>query len=144
MLVKEILAVKGSDVVTISPVMPVSAAAKVMADRFIGAVVVSRDGSAVDGLVRESEIVRTVARRGSSLDEIPVSDVMVRNMQTCEPTDDIRTVMALMTRNRSRHVPVVDGGRLCGLLSVGDLVKSRLDEMELESRILREAYQARV
>jgi CBS domain-containing protein len=144
MLVREILAVKGSEVVTVSPVMPVSAAAKIMADRYIGAVVVIRDGSSVDGLVRESEIVRTVARRGSSLDDIPVSDVMVRTMQVCHPTDEVRAVMAQMTRHKSRHVPVVEDGRLCGLLSVGDLVKSRLDEMELESRVLREAYQARV
>lgn len=143
MEVREILATKGVEVVTIGPHMPAVAAAQLMERRRVGAVVVSSDGVTLEGIVRESEIVAAVADGHGSLGSTAVSDLMLSTVPTCTPEDHVKDVMELMTRTRSRHVPVVDDGRLCGLVSVGDLVKHRLDELDLESRVLRDVYRAR-
>jgi CBS domain-containing protein len=142
MEVRAILASKGSEVVTLAGTMPAAAAAQIMNSRGIGAIVVSSDGVTLQGLLRESEIVGAVAR-GGSIGSATVADLMVAPVPTCEPGDHIKAVADLMTRTRIRHLPVVEAGRICGLLSVGDLLKHRLDEVELESRVLRDAYRAR-
>jgi len=143
MEVRSILASKGSEVVTLAGTMPAAAAAQIMNSRGIGAIVVSSDGVTLQGLLRESEIVGAVAKGGGSIGSATVADLMVTPVPTCEPGDHVKTVAELMTRSRIRHLPVIDGGRICGLLSVGDLLKHRLDEVELESRVLRDAYRAR-
>jgi CBS domain-containing protein len=143
MEVRSILASKGSEVVTLAGTMPAAAAAQLMSSRGIGAIVVSSDGVTLQGLLRESEIVGAVAKGGGSIGSATVADLMVTPVPTCEPGDHVKDVTELMTRTRIRHLPVVDAGRICGLLSVGDLLKHRLDEVELESRVLRYAYRAR-
>lgn len=142
MQVREILAVKGSEVITAKATMPATMAAQVMSARGIGAMVVSSDGVTVEGLLREREVVAEIAHRGGSLGNAKVRDLMITPVVTCAATDSLKDVMGLITSTRSRHLPVLEDGRLCGLVSVGDLVKYRLDELELECRILRDAYLA--
>jgi len=89
-------------------------------------------------LISERDIVRGLTERGPKLLALPVSQAMTSSVITCTPDDSITTVMGRMTRHRIRHIPVVDGGRLCGIVSIGDVVKHRLDELEMEGNILRE------
>jgi signal-transduction protein with cAMP-binding, CBS, and nucleotidyltransferase domain len=104
----------------------------------IGAAVVSQDGQRVDGIVSEREIVRSLAEHGARLLDKPVSDIMLMSVVTCTAEDSVKEVMRRMTRHRVRHLPVLEDGRLAGIVSIGDVVKSRLDEMELEANVLRD------
>ena len=140
MKVESILRAKGDAVETVGPDAPVRLAVHRLASRAIGALVVSGDGRRVEGLLAEREVVRGLAAHGTALLDLTVGQVMAHPVPTCSPGDHVTAVMATMTRTRNRHVPVVDGGRLCGLVSLGDVVKNRLDEMELEARVLRDAY----
>jgi CBS domain-containing protein len=106
----------------------------------IGAVVISQDGTTVLGLISERDIVHGLAEHGPWLLGMRASQVMTEKVITCTPEDSITNVMAQMTRNRVRQVPVVEGGKLRGIVSLGDVVKHRLDELELEANVLREAY----
>ena|SRR5690348_6270629 len=143
MKVASILKAKGSTVVTTPPSTSVATATRRLRDQHIGALVVSEDGVTVLGLITERDIVHGLADRGPSLLELPVSLVMTRTLVTCTPDDDITTVMSRMTRLRVRHLPVVVGERLQGIISIGDVVKHRLDELETEANVLREAFLAR-
>ena len=143
MKVASILKVKTSRVVTTPPSTSVATAARKLRDEHIGALVVSEDGAAVLGLITERDIIHGLADRGPSLLDLPVSGVMTRAPITCTPDDDIQIVMSRMTRFRVRHLPVVVGGTLHGIVSIGDVVKHRLDELELETGILRDAFLAR-
>lgn len=143
MKVASILKAKGSTVVTTPPHASVATATRRLRDQHIGALVVSEDGVTVLGLITERDIVHGLADRGPSLLELPVSLVMTRTLVTCTPDDDIPTVMSRMTRLRVRHLPVVVGERLQGIISIGDVVKHRLDELETEANVLREAFLAR-
>jgi CBS domain-containing protein len=113
-----------------------------LASRQIGALVVSSDAVHVEGLLCERDVVRSLTRHGAAMLGLRVRHVMTGAVPLCAPDDSIATVMATMTRTRRRHVPVVREGRLCGIVSIGDLVKRRLDELELEASVLREAYLA--
>ena len=104
----------------------------------IGAQVVSEDGTTVLGLISERDIIRGLTKHGTKLLTLPVSELMTSPAVTCTPGENIRAVMARMTRYRVRHLPVVEGGKLCGIVSLGDVVKYRLDELELEANVLRE------
>ncbi len=104
----------------------------------IGALVVSEDGAAVLGVISERDIVRGLTEHGTKLLALPVSQVMTSPVVTCTPEDSITAVMARMTRHRVRHLPVLEGDKLCGIVSIGDVIKSRLDELEMEANILRE------
>ena len=137
MNVESILRSKGRAVATIRPDVPITAALAALAERNIGALVVSADGEAVDGIVSERDIVRGLAGRGDAFLAEKVAGAMTRRVVTCGPQDNVADLMALVTNRRVRHLPVVDGGRLCGIVSIGDLVKSRLDEIEHEARSLR-------
>ena len=137
MNVETILRGKGRAVVTIRPEAPITAALATLAERNIGALVVSADGEAVDGIVSERDIVRGLADRGSAFLAEEVAAAMTRRVVTCSPEDNVADLMALITNRRFRHLPVVAGGRLCGIVSIGDLVKSRLDEVEHEAQSLR-------
>lgn len=108
----------------------------------IGAMVVSRDGRAIEGIVSERDVVRALAERGAAVLGDRVADIMTSSVATCAPGDPVKHVMSEMTRRRIRHLPVVDGGVLAGLVSIGDVVKNRLEEMETEANVLREAYLA--
>jgi CBS domain-containing protein len=94
----------------------------------------------VVGLVGERDIVLAVADHAESITSLKVRDIMEKQPVTCSPDDPIMQVMDTMTRKRRRHIPVVDGGHLCGIVSIGDMVKFRLNQMDLETRVLRDAY----
>jgi len=141
MNVKEILSVKGRDVVTIDPHANVGTAAKLLAERRIGAVVVTGADARIVGILSERDIVQVIALRGMSALESPISEVMTRKVTTCNPTDPISSIMERMTAGKFRHVPVVEQGRLAGIISIGDVVKHRLMEMEHEQAALRDYIQ---
>lgn len=143
MKVQDILQKKGSVVETIRPDAKILMAVHRMRMQNVGALVVSRDGEMVDGVLSERDIVRGLTNHGAGLVEMSVVAVMSRSVPTCAPGDSLTSVMSQMTRTRNRHVPVVDEGRLCGIVSVGDVVKHRLEEMELETSVLRDAYLTR-
>lgn len=140
MKVAAILKGKGDRVVTVRPHASVASVIQRLRLERIGAAIVSADGVTMDGIVSERDIVNGLAERGPELLDLKVADIMVREVHTCAAGDDLKDIMAKMTQRRIRHVPVVEGGRLCGIVSIGDIVKNRLDELELETTVLREAY----
>ena len=137
MNVHAILQNKGKSVVTIHPDATVERAAAILRLRGIGALVVSDDGENVVGIVSERDIVEALGRYGSELLAVSVCDVMSSPVVTCHPDDSVADLMAEMTNRRMRHLPVLHDGRLCGIVSIGDLVKSRLDEIEYEAHSMR-------
>lgn len=140
--VNGILRAKGARVVTIEPDETVETLVRGLREERIGAMVVSRDGRTIDGIVSERDVVRALAERGATVLGDRVADIMTTSVATCAPNDPVKHVMSEMTRRRIRHLPVVDGGVLAGLVSIGDVVKNRLEEMETEANVLREAYLA--
>jgi CBS domain-containing protein len=141
MQVQGILAVKGSDIATVTPDISVREAVARLRDRGVGALVVSEDGHSIDGIVSERDIVRRLADGPEVLD-VQVRDVMTADVHTCGPTDTVEMLMALMTEHRIRHIPVVDDKRqLVGIVSIGDVVKQRLGDLEGENRALVEYIQ---
>ena len=137
MSVEKILREKGTDVVTVKPLTKIFDIVGTLADKKIGGVVISEDGSKVAGFLSERDIVRGLKRHGLSLLDKAAKDLMTSQVRTCTPSDTVSHLMALMTEHRIRHVPVVVEGKLCGLLSIGDIVKSRLGEIESEASALR-------
>jgi CBS domain-containing protein len=143
MLVKAILDAKGHGVATVARTTPVATAAARMQMEHVGALVVSADGRRPEGIIDERDIVRAYVRFGADLAGKNVGDLMRGEMISCAPDEPVRQVMAKMTRHRVRHVPVVEGGLLAGIVSIGDVVNSRLEELELEKDVMRDAYMAR-
>jgi CBS domain-containing protein len=137
MNVQTILRNKGPAVVTIRLDATVEEAVETLRRHAIGALVVSDDDDGVDGILSERDIVDALGRHGEGLLARQVGSVMTRGVVTCDPDDSIAELMAEMTNRRIRHLPVVRDGKLCGIVSIGDLVKSRLDEIEYEARSLR-------
>lgn len=133
MSVSHILKNKGRDVITVAPTASVAAVAEILAKRRIGAVIVSTDGSHIEGIVSERDVVRCLAEHGVKALAMPVSAIMTRNVKTCEDGDSEIELMALMTENRIRHLPVVAGGKLAGMISIGDVVKFRIEVIEREA-----------
>ncbi|MBI2155044.1 MAG: CBS domain-containing protein [Candidatus Rokubacteria bacterium] len=138
MKVASILKTKGTRVETARPDTSLYTVVWDLKLKGIGALVVSEDGATILGLISERDIVRGLAEHGPKLLGLPVSQLMTSSVVTCTPEDSITAVMAQMTRHRVRHLPVVESGRLCGMVSIGDVVKHRLDELEMEANILRE------
>jgi CBS domain-containing protein len=120
-----------SGVVTIRPDAPVRELLALLAEHNIGAVIVSEDGSHLDGIVSERDVVRRVGTDEGVL-EGPVSAIMTSNVRTCEAETSVNELMQLMTEHRIRHVPVVADGQLTGIISIGDVVRQRIDELEFE------------
>ena len=141
MIVKNILAGKGGNVITINPTADVIAAAKLMAERGIGAVVVLGADHRIVGILSERDIVQALAEHGLAVLSEPVSQVMTREVKTCSEDDTIGDLMARMTVGRFRHLPVVQQGKLIGIVSIGDVVKSRVEEIDQEAKTLREYIQ---
>jgi CBS domain-containing protein len=137
MNVEAILRSKGNWVATIRPDAAIAEAVDILKNERIGAIVVSDDGEGVDGILSERDIVIALADHGGDLLSRPVDEIMTRTVVTCDPTDSVGELMAEMTNRRIRHFPVVADGRLRGIVSIGDLVKSRLDEVEFEANSLR-------
>lgn len=138
MTVKTILAAKGGEVITIDPTATIAAAANLLSEHRIGALLVLGPDHRVAGILSERDIVRALAKQGPSALDESVSQVMTRKVVTCNPTDTIGDIMEQMTAGKFRHVPVLEQGRLVGIISVGDVVKQRLGEMERESAAMRE------
>lgn len=141
MTVSSILAAKGGDVITIEPTATLAAAASILTGRRIGALVVLGPGKRVAGILSERDIVHAVAQRGRDALDEPLSQVMTREVATCGPDDEINSLMERMTDGKFRHMPVVKGGKLAGIVSIGDIVKQRVDEMERESEAMRDYIQ---
>lgn len=143
MKVADILSSKGSHVETTRPELTVAWAVERLAIRRVGALVVTTDGKHLMGVIGERDIVEGLKQYGAGLLERRVSDVMVKESPTCRPEDPITLAMERMTRTRQRHLPVLADGELVGIVSIGDLVKSRLQELEIESNVLRDVYLTR-
>jgi CBS domain-containing protein len=138
MNVETILRNKGRAVVTITPEESIGDAIALLRQKGIGALVVSRDEVAVDGILSERDILHALADHGIRVLGLAVSALMTRRVFTCTPRDSIAELMALMTAQRIRHLPVLEDGALAGIVSIGDVVKSRLDEVEWEASSLRQ------
>jgi CBS domain-containing protein len=143
MQISTLLAGKGDSVATITGDMTVIEAVDALGAHRVGALVVSSDGKHIDGIISERDIVRGLSGKlGALLDE-PVRSIMTSTVFTCSPDDDVESLMAVMTERRIRHVPVECDGLLCGIISIGDVVKSRIVELEKDRKELVEYINAR-
>lgn len=138
MNVTEILKGKGTRVETTHAEVTVAEAARVLTDKHIGALLVCDLRGKVIGILSERDIVRGIAGHGPTALDLTVGEVMTERVISCAPEDDVRHVMAVMTNWRTRHLPVMAGKELRGILSIGDVVKNRLDETQLELNVLRD------
>lgn len=136
--ISAILERKGRDVVTISPDAMLLAAADTLSQHNIGALVVSADGRTVDGIISERDLVRELARLGTGAVKRTVADAMSRDITTCAPTATLDDLMSTMTQRRIRHVPILEDDALVGIVSIGDVVKARLDMLEVEKESLEQ------
>lgn len=143
MLVADVLGEKGTLVVTIDKSATVGEVVADLTRHRVGALVVSPDGARIDGIVSERDIVQRLSALRTDLLEEPVSSIMSTSVRTCRPSDDVESIRAMMTEHRIRHVPVVDQGRLCGIISIGDVVKSRIHDLEKDRNELMEYITAR-
>jgi CBS domain-containing protein len=142
-LISTLLADKGSAVATIRGDASVADAVDELSRHHVGALVVSPDGETIEGIVSERDVVRQLSERGSAVLAEPVSSIMSATVSTCSLDDDTESLMRTMTDKRFRHVPVVDDGRLCGIVSIGDVVKNRIEELEKNRSELIEYITAR-
>ena len=129
MKIEDVIRAKGTDVVTIEPGATVKQLLAVLAEHGIGAVVVSVDGRHIDGIVSERDIVRKLASVGAEILDGPVSAIMTANVKTCTPDESLEDVAREMTYSRFRHLPVVIDGELQAVISIGDVVKTRIDQL---------------
>lgn len=136
--VKSILERKGTEVVVSPPGATIGAVARQLVENRIGAVVISRDGMTVEGLYSERDLVNHISKYGPTILDNPVSSLMTRGVPSCSPGDNLKDIMRVMTQRRTRHLPVIEEGRLAGIISIGDVVKSRLEDMQLEANVLRD------
>lgn len=138
MKVDIVLKAKGPTVETIRSDQSIVMALHKLSALGIGALVVSEDGKRLDGLIGERDVVRALNKHGARLMDLTVGDVMSKSFPVCSTGDTLKHVMEQMTRTRNRHVPVVEDGSLCGLVSIGDVVKHLVEEVELESKVMRD------
>lgn len=137
MTVRAILDTKGHQVQSVEPGAKLSAAIKILSERRIGAVLVMSQGR-IDGILSERDIVRVLGERGAAVMDEPVSAVMTRKVVSCREKDTVSEIMETMTNGKFRHLPVVEDGKVTGLISIGDVVKWRVNEYEREQEALRE------
>ncbi len=143
MTVAIILKEKGTKVATVRPHETIGTLVHKLKLENIGAVVVSQDGERVDGIISERDVVRGLAAHGAELLAMRIDKLMIRDVLTCTPGDSVKDVMQTMTTRRVRHLPVVDKGKMVGVVSIGDVVKNRLQDVEMEARVLRDYITAR-
>jgi CBS domain-containing protein len=141
--ISTLLADKGSAVATIRGDATVAEAVEALGRHHVGALVVSGDGRTIDGIVSERDVVRKMGERGEAVVHDLVSSIMSSTVYTCSPDDDTESLMRTMTERRIRHVPVVEGDHLCGIVSIGDVVKDRIGELEKDRTELIEYITAR-
>ncbi|MBT2211765.1 MULTISPECIES: CBS domain-containing protein [Actinomadura] len=132
MRIRDILRRKGDTVATVRPEATVRQLLAVLAEHNIGAAVVSPDGTTITGIVSERDVVRRLHDRGAALLDHPVTEIMTSEVRSCDPGDKVEDLRRTMTEHRFRHVPVVVDGRLAGIVSIGDVVKSAIDELQSE------------
>jgi CBS domain-containing protein len=138
MTVKAVLSRKGTSVTTIEPVATLAAAIKTLAEKRIGAIVVTGAEARIVGIISERDIVRALSQQGAEALARPVAEVMTRNVVTCSERDTIAQLMERMTEGKFRHLPVVEQGRLAGIISIGDVVKRRVEELEHDGAALQD------
>ena len=139
MFVKDILAGKASgEIYSVSKSDSVSHAAEMLSKHRIGAVIVREGRGPVEGIMSERDIVRELGKRGTGCLNDKVADLMTSEVTTCTPSDNVQEVMTKMTKGRFRHVPVIDGGKLTGVISIGDVVAARIKEVEQENGVMLE------
>jgi CBS domain-containing protein len=138
MTVSIILAGKGREVITIDPNARLSEAIRILAEKRIGAALILGPDRHIAGIISERDVVRTLAERGAAALDEPLSRTMTRKVETCNETDSVASIMERMTAGKFRHMPVVAQGRLVGVVSIGDIVKHRVHEMEHESTAMRD------
>jgi CBS domain-containing protein len=138
MHVASILKVKGRAVETVRADAKLTAVASRLADKRIGAVVVTDRAGAIAGIVSERDIVHALAREGTACLDWPASEIMTRDVLTCTEDDTLDQIMSSMTQRRCRHLPVVEGGKLTGIISIGDVVKHHIAEVEMEAMAMRD------
>jgi CBS domain-containing protein len=137
MTVRAILDSKGHHILSVEPEAKLSAAIKLLGERKIGAVLVMSKGH-IEGILSERDIVRVLSERGAGVLDEPVSEVMTRKVISCRQNDTVAAIMEMMTTGKFRHLPVVEGERVVGLISIGDIVKWRVQEYENEQEALRQ------
>jgi CBS domain-containing protein len=137
MTVRSILNTKGHQIMSVEPDARLSTAIKLLGEKRIGAVLVMAQGR-IEGILSERDIVRVLGERGAAVMEEPVSKVMTRKVVSCKETDTVAEIMEMMTTGKFRHLPVVENGRVVGLISIGDVVKWRVREYETEQEALRD------
>jgi CBS domain-containing protein len=138
MQVDNILKSKRPAVLWVSPVLSVAEVADRLRSADVGVMIVSNDGEVLKGLVSERDVAHGLAVHGAALLSLKVSDLMTRSVITCAPGDSVAEIARIMTMRRIRHIPVVDGGKVVGVISIGDVLKSRISEIELEANVLRD------
>ena len=138
MQVQTILNAKGTEVTTVTADTTVRELATMLRENRIGAVVVSNDGSSIEGIVSERDIVRQLTDFGPKFLSVKVREIMTKDVLSCAPTDTVDTCMELMTGRRIRHLPVAVDGQLTGLVSIGDIVKAKIDEIRTEAESLKQ------
>src|SRR5215831_499649 len=137
MTVRSILDTKGHQIMSVEPDAKMSAAVKLLGEKKIGAVLVMNQ-SRLEGILSERDIVRVLSERGAEVLDEPISNVMTRKVVSCRPSDTVSAIMEMMTLGKFRHLPVVDDTKLVGLISIGDVVKWRVQEYEREQEALRD------
>lgn len=137
MTVRSILNTKGHQIMSVEPDVKLEVAIRLLGEKKIGAVLVMNQ-SRLEGILSERDIVRVLAERGAGALETPVSEVMTRKVVTCKETDTVAELMEMMTTGKFRHLPVLDNGKVVGLISIGDIVKRRVQEYESEQEALRD------
>lgn len=137
MTVKSILEAKGRDVVTAEPATTMQEVARLLGEKRIGAVVVTDANGRIAGILSERDIVRVIGASGAAGLSVPVAEAMTKNVRTCSESHTINEVMEIMTQSRFRHLPVESSGRLAGIISIGDVVKRRIEDVEQEAEQIR-------
>ena len=144
MKVRDILTAKGDKVAITAADATIEAALHQLKSEGVGALVVCQDGKSVTGILSERDVVRALADRGAAVLSKPVIEIMTKNVQTTTLDTAVQEIMSIMTQGRFRHMPVVQDGKLCGIVSIGDVVKNRLDELETETHVLRDYIGGRI
>lgn len=137
MRVSDAMSAKGHVIVTVKSTDTVGALSRVLREKRIGAAVVSENGSSVDGVISERDIAYGLGVHGAGLADMRVSELMTRTVITCAPRDDVGQIASTMLSRNIRHIPVVDGGRLVGMVSIRDVLQSRCDDLQQQSAQLR-------
>ena len=138
MYVADILSIKGSSVTTVDAKASALTVAKRLRQERIGAMIVTNDGSSIEGIISERDLAYGLAMHAANLPEVAASELMTKSVVTCSPRETIGQIAKVMTQQRIRHLPVTDGRHLVGIVTIGDILKHRLEEVQLEANVLRD------